>query len=109
MVQAKKPAKPVEISKEGDHSIRIKWDDGHEGVYPNTYLRQKCRCAACVEEWTGRVLIDPNSIAKDIRAVRISPVGLYAIHIQWSDGHDTGIYAFDMLREICPCAQCAAS
>lgn len=108
-LQANRSVKPVEIAKEGNTAIRIKWEDGHEGVYPNPYLRLNCRCAACVQEWTGEVLIKPDRVPRDIQPIKISPVGLYAIHIQWSDGHDTGIYAFSVLREICPCEECKRS
>jgi DUF971 family protein len=96
----------VEIERLNDGAVRIKWTDGHEGVYGARYLRAACRCAGCVEEWTGRQIVIADQIPADIRPVRISAVGVYAIHINWSDGHDTGIYAFDMLRSICPCAGC---
>ncbi len=36
----------------------------------------------------------------------MSVVGRYAVNIQWSDGHDTGIYSYQTLRELCPCAEC---
>jgi DUF971 family protein len=107
MAHPNRPVKPVEIEKVGNTAIRVKWEDGHEGVYPNTYLRLNCRCASCVQEWTGEVMIKPEMIPPDITPLKINPVGLYAIHIQWSDGHETGVYAFNMLREICPCDQCA--
>ena len=97
---------PEEIEKKEDGSLRVKWTDGHEGVYPPNYLRFHCHCAACVEEWSGRQLIKPEAIPEDIRPLRLSPVGQYALHIEWSDGHNTGIYSFDLLRSICPCAAC---
>lgn len=108
MPSANPATQPVEIEKMGDSAIRIKWADGHEGVYPNAYLRSKCRCANCVQEWTGEVLVRPETIPANIAPLRISPVGQYAIHIQWSDGHDSGIYSFDLLREVCPCGLCKA-
>jgi DUF971 family protein len=40
--------------------------------------------------------------------LNIEEVGAYAIRIDWSDGHNTGIYSFDHLRSICPCAECQA-
>jgi DUF971 family protein len=97
---------PIEIEKRSDGTIRVTWDDGHEGVYVPAYLREQCRCAACVEEWTGRKMVNAAMIPSDIRPLRISAVGQYAIHIEWSDGHATGIYSFDWLREICPCDLC---
>jgi DUF971 family protein len=33
-------------------------------------------------------------------------VGAYGLRIDWSDGHDTGIYTFDRLRAACPCQTC---
>ena len=36
----------------------------------------------------------------------IKPVGNYAISLAFSDGHATGIYRYDFLREICPCERC---
>ena len=97
---------PIEIEKRSDGGVRVKWRDGHEAVYEARYLRENCRCAGCVEEWTGRSLLHPAGIAADIRPLRLAPVGTYALHIEWSDGHNTGIYAFDLLRSICPCSEC---
>ncbi len=97
---------PVEIEKmEG--KIRVKWADGHDSFYPNPYLRESCNCASCVHEWTGEKVIRPEMIPADIRPTAISAVGNYAIHIDWSDGHTTGIYPFDYLRKICPCPLCS--
>ena len=41
-----------------------------------------------------------------LKMLGVEPVGNYAIRINWSDGHNTGIYSYDHLREICPCAEC---
>ena len=40
------------------------------------------------------------------RMVTVEPVGNYALRIVWNDGHDTGIYSYDHLRQICPCPEC---
>lgn len=47
----------------------------------------------------GKKTLDPSSIAKDIHALSCEYVGNYAIRIRWSDGHDTGLYNFKLLRE----------
>jgi DUF971 family protein len=41
-----------------------------------------------------------------LKILGIEPVGNYAIRINWSDGHNTGIYSWDHFREICPCPVC---
>jgi DUF971 family protein len=44
-----------------------------------------------------------------LKMLNVEEVGHYAIRIAWSDGHGTGIYSFDHLRKICPCAECRAA
>jgi len=43
------------------------------------------------------------------RLTNAEAVGRYAIRLLWADGHSTGIYSFDHLRDICPCADCQKS
>ena len=100
---------PISIEGLGKTSITVTWEDDHVGVYPGQYLRRLCRCAECIEEMTGKPLLDPGTIAEDIRYDRIGLVGGYAVSIQWSDGHATGIYTFANLRKWCPCAECTAN
>ncbi len=99
-------AKPKEIS-EGEGKLRIVWADGHDSRYSFELLRNHCPCAVCVDEWTGKrknlILLLPS----DFRPLGINPVGNYAIQPSWSDGHNTGIYSFSSLRELCPCEKCA--
>jgi DUF971 family protein len=90
---------PVEIRRVGDREIHVTWADGARSVLPNRVLRERCPCAACVHEITGQRLLDPASVRDDIRAEEITLVGRYAIRIRWSDGHATGIYTFEKLRE----------
>jgi ATP-binding protein involved in chromosome partitioning len=87
-------------------TITFKWADGHQTVYPARQLRLSCRCAECVEETSGRPLLDPARVPGHIRAKRIEMVGQYAISIEWTDGHSTGIFNFRTLRANCPCATC---
>jgi ATP-binding protein involved in chromosome partitioning len=100
---------PYAINRQDD-GIRIEWDQsGHEGFFPARDLRLACPCAACVEEMSGRALLDPASIPTGIRPVSIALVGAYGIKIQWSDGHSTGIYTFERLLRSCPCSRCSGS
>ena len=93
---------PAEIRQAGTRALAIRWQDGHESLYPVRDLRLACACAECVDEWTGAARIDPESIPEDIVPESIHSVGRYAIQIHWSDGHSTGIYSFERLRELAP-------
>ena len=97
---------PTGIRQSGPRELEIAWDDGHVSAYPVAYLRRACRCASCINEWTGEPILKPEQVPDDVRPVRIDPVGRYAIHIAWSDGHTSGIYSYDHLRRLCPCAAC---
>ena len=79
----------------------MRWADAVVSCFPLESLRRHCPCAACVEEGTGRKLLDPATIPADIRPERIEPVGNYAVRFVWSDGHDTGLYTWKTLRELC--------
>lgn len=89
-------------------NITIKWPGGHVTAYPARELRLRCRCAGCIEETSGRPLLDPKVVPDNVRATNIELIGQYAIGVTWSDGHNTGIYNFRDLRANCPCAECTA-
>jgi DUF971 family protein len=97
---------PRELKQAGADALEIAWSDGHRSVYPVVYLRRACRCAGCVDEWTGEALLDASSVSERVRPIEITPVGRYALSIGWTDGHSTGIYTFEYLRSICPCSAC---
>lgn len=86
-------------------SLELDWSDGHHSSFPPRYLRERCRCAGCVHEWTGAPLLDPATIPLNIVPAEVAPVGNYALQITWSDGHNAGIFSFEQLRKICPCCQ----
>ena len=89
-------------------NITFKWADGHESKYRARDLRLACRCALCIEETSGRPLLEPSTVPDNVRAKAINLVGQYAIAIDWSDGHSSGIYNFRDLRARCPCPTCTA-
>jgi DUF971 family protein len=100
---------PTEIGRSGEHDVKIRWEDGHESVYPARYLRLNCRCAVCVDEVSGAPLLNPDSVAEDVHPTSLELVGHYAIQPSFSDGHFTGIFSFEYLRSICPCPVCDPS
>ncbi|MDP9121398.1 MAG: DUF971 domain-containing protein [Acidobacteriota bacterium] len=98
----------IEVRRlEDGRQLRLTWSDGHTALYGADYLRGWCPCAGC-QGHTGlkiRYLPPPAPVA----AAVIKPVGNYAISFAWSDGHGTGIYRFDFLRQICPCERCGGN
>jgi len=85
--------------------VGIVWEDGHESYFPGHYLRCACPCAKCVDEMSGRKVLRNTEVPETVQAVKLEPTGNYALRIDWSDGHSTGIYTYERLRELCPCCQ----
>ena len=84
--------------------LAVDWRDGHVSVFPLAYLRGWCPCALCQGHGLSRRWVAPPPGAG---LVRLQQVGAYAISLAWSDGHETGIYSWEFLREACPCGGCA--
>jgi len=101
-------ARPVRLAQEGRDTLLVRWSHGHEGRHRVRALRLACRCAQCVDEWTGQPRLAPDSVPADVHPETIEPVGLYGIQIRWSDGHDTGICTYETLAELCECSECLA-
>lgn len=100
---------PSEIKRLEDNRIQITWNDGHVSAYTGYSLRVACGCAQCVDEVSGKQILNAATVGKDVHAVNMSPVGRYAVHFQWSDGHSSGIYTFEKLRSLCPCGECGGA
>lgn len=79
--------------------LRITWDDAAFDL-PFAYLRRQCECAYCVNEWTGEAILDPASVSEDISVENMELVGNYAVRVTWSDGHKSGLYTWQRLREL---------
>ena len=92
---------PEEIGPTEDGSrLRITWKDGVGSEYVPRYLRLLCPCAGCVDEMTGVRTLEPHMVDEGVYPTAIHYVGRYALQFVWSDGHSTGIYTFEYLRDI---------
>ena len=100
------PTHPSKLSLAADGTLRIEWSDAVTRRYTVKELRDECPCATCREK---RALPPPPATsltvlsaaeAKPLALVSMKPVGHYAYAIEFSDGHDTGIFTFDLLREL---------
>ena len=78
-------------------TLRIAWKDGAVTDLGARQLRLLCPCAMCIEEGTGKKLLDPNSVRPDILILGVELVGRYGLTFVWSDGHKTGIFTFALM------------
>ena len=90
----------AEIFQKDDRTLSVHWTDKRQSDLDVVNLRRRCPCAACVDERTGQRLLKPEDVADSVRPTQIHSVGNYAMSIHFSDGHKTGIYAFDYLRSL---------
>ena len=107
---------PEHIAISKSKGIKIDWKDHHHSEYEVAYLRDECPCATCTgahgtepQKSNYAAPSSPFQMYKPVlKMLAVEPVGQYAIRIDWSDGHNTGIYTFEHFRKICPCADCSS-
>src|SRR5215475_7263336 len=95
--------KPADIQQIGDE-LAIRWEDQSESFVSLEKLRRHCPCAGC----KGEVDIMGNLYKNPARPLtpqafqlrRITSIGTYAIQPIWGDGHESGIFSFDYLRQV---------
>ena len=105
---------PTRLHLKRDERLEVDWQDGRKCVYTIEYLRSMCPCAQCRTVREGDphrisvtpqkkplLTILPGNYAKPLAAVAAELVGNYALRIDWSDEHGSGIYSFQYLRDIC--------
>jgi DUF971 family protein len=113
----KKPTS-IKIHISNGAGIDITWADGHASHYDFAYLREECPCATCNDAREKKASLGESIPALNpspllpmfkpkLRAQAATQIGSYAIQLNFSDGHSTGIYSYDYFRIICPCSECA--
>jgi DUF971 family protein len=104
----------VKVRVSTGEGVDVVWSDGHTSHYPFPYLRDLCPCALCNDERDKKARMGTSPAASielpmykpRVTAKNAQAMGNYALQITFSDGHATGIYSFEHLREICPCEAC---
>src|SRR3954470_15716130 len=100
--------RPTRLDLKRDKQLEIDWQDGRKSVYPLSLLRSMCPCATCKEQREeqaqkkSRLNILPGNYSAPLTALHAELVGNYALRIDWSDNHRSGIYSFRYLRDISP-------
>ena len=96
---------PTALQLTPDNRLLIDWSDGQKRSYRIRELRDACPCATCREKRSQPA--DPLALpvlkqvqSQPLTISAMEPMGNYAYSIRFSDGHDTGIFAFDLLRQL---------
>jgi DUF971 family protein len=108
--------KSVQVNVTAGTGMDIEWKDGHRSHYSFQFLRDACPCAMCQDERgkQGRQPGQPEKSQPGVlpmfkaapKPTHTEAAGKYAIRFVWNDGHETGIYSWDYLRDVCPCPLC---
>lgn len=99
---------PTKLERLSDGQLRIEWNDRQQRCYTARELRKACPCATCREKNSQQDTPQPAPLLpiitdadmRPMSIVRMKPVGNYAYSIDFSDGHDTGIFTLELLREL---------
>lgn len=92
---------PIKIKVLDKKNLSIQWDDNGESMIPLAVLRRNCPCANCMMERENKpATYIPLLSHVQMTLTNIEPVGTYAIRFYWQDGHDDGIYNYELLRAL---------
>ena len=80
----------------GSRTVVIKEEGRTKKIHPYT-LRVSCKCAGCIDELSGALLIKKDNIDPEVHPTRIEEKGNYAVAVVWSDGHRSSIYPYKRL------------
>jgi ATP-binding protein involved in chromosome partitioning len=86
--------------KDSTRRLVVTWGDGKKTDLPYREVRLACRCAACIDERTGRPILDPKTVPEDVGVSDVEEVGHYGVRFDWTDGHGSGIYTWERLRSL---------
>jgi len=95
--------RPVNLQQIGQE-LAVKWEDGTEGFISLERLRHACPCAGCKGESDvmGNLYKGPDQTLtrQSFELRKLTVVGSYAVQPVWADGHNTGLYSFEYLKQL---------
>jgi DUF971 family protein len=92
---------PSKIKVKDKKILHILWDDKSESAIPLSELRKRCPCANCQadrQKQAASYIPLYSSVQLTLKDIKI--VGAYALQLYWQDGHNTGIYIYDFLKQL---------
>src|SRR6201990_579157 len=90
---------PTEITlHQKSQILEIAYGDGKRFRLPAEFLRVYSPSAEVRGHGPGQEVLQAGK--KDVQIAAVEPVGNYAVQLRFSDGHDTGIYSWDLLYQL---------
>lgn len=83
--------------READRTLELEWTDGAKTLFSLRYLRGWCPCAHCQGHFAKEMRFQD---VPDPMLETVEPVGGYAMKPRWTDGHQSGIYSYEYLRQL---------
>ena len=97
-MDAKTP-RPTEIKlHQASRVLEVSFDDGHAFRLPCEYLRVYSPSAEVRGHGPGQEVLQTGK--RDVGISAVEPVGVYAVKLTFTDGHDTGIFSWDYLYDL---------
>lgn len=97
---------PTQLKLLSPELLKIDWSDGQQRQYLVRELRDNCPCATCREKRrapppppTDLTVLSPAE-TEPLRITNMEPQGRYAYSIHFSDGHNTGLFTLELLRQL---------
>lgn len=91
--------RPTEIKlHQKSRLLEVAFDDGRRFSLPCEYLRVFSPSAEVRGHGPGQEVLQVGK--RDVEIKAIEPVGVYAVKLAFSDGHDTGLYSWEYLHEL---------
>jgi prepilin-type processing-associated H-X9-DG protein len=104
---------PTGLRRISPSEIEMTWSDGLVLLYRASHLRKVCPCATCRERRRDGEPPDPELQARAARQLpvlskaeakpmtidKLRPVGNYAYNIAFGDGHSSGLFTLEFLRQ----------
>jgi DUF971 family protein len=95
---AKHDIESVEVDRRSH--VEVLFDDGVRARFELGPLRRACPCADCNARRSRDQPVAPwVDESRPVTIVDAELSGAWGLSLEWSDGHSTGIYAWEKLRE----------
>lgn len=95
--------KSVDVSN-SDQELTVVWQDEETTIFPLFGLRKNCPCVACRGGHDKMGQFEPELFFVDpprkFSIVKAEPIGKHALKITWDDGHNSGMYRWELLRHM---------